>query len=227
MFAVAWPIVLLLSLRWALIEPYVIPSGSMIPNLLIHDHVMVGKSSFGLRVPFSDQWLLRWSSPRRGDVIVFRFPENPTVFYVKRLIGLPGDRLRIQDGHIWVNDVEWTMVPLNRDSSQDVDFDYFTESSEGVPAHTVRFLAGRNPDSPPLESAREWTLSEGHYFFMGDNRDQSSDSRVWGVVPEKNLIGRAWLIWLSCDEMLESAKFVCDPATIRWSRLFRTTGLSQ
>lgn len=209
---------MILILRWAILEPYVIPSGSMIPNLLIHDHVFVQKFSFGLRMPFSDRWLIRWGEPKRGDIVVFRYPENPEVFYIKRLIGLPGDKVQVTDGHIKVNGETWTLKPAAANAGPDADeFDYFDETTAGRD-HLVRFMKGRGESG----ASREWELAEGEYFFMGDNRDQSSDGRVWGTVPDKNLIGRAWFVWLSCDDMLESARFVCNPATIRWNRFFKS-----
>lgn len=211
------PIAAILVIRWALFEPYVIPSGSMIPNLLIHDHVFVSKSAFGVRLPFSDRWLARWADPQPGDIIVFRYPENPAVFYIKRLIAGPGSKVKIDGGRVTVDGKAWTLETRAPRPDDDPDFEYFTEFAGGRRPHTVRFLRDRDPGAP-----REWTVPEREYFFMGDNRDQSSDGRVWGFVPEKNLIGKAALIWLSCDEMLESAKFVCDPTTIRWSRLFKS-----
>lgn len=211
------PIAAILVIRWALFEPYVIPSGSMIPNLLIHDHVFVSKSSFGLRLPFSDRWLARWSDPAPGDVIVFRYPENPSVFYIKRLIAGPGAKVTVTGGRIAVDGVEWAVEKRPPGPDDEEGFDYFTETVGGARPHVVRFERGRDRGGP-----REWSVPEGHYFFMGDNRDQSSDGRMWGFVPERNLIGKASLIWLSCDRMLESAKFVCDPSTIRWPRLFKS-----
>lgn len=213
------PIILILALRWAVLEPYVIPSGSMIPNLLIHDHIFVKKFAFGVRWPFSDQWLVHWADPQPGDVVVFRYPENPELFFIKRLIGRPGDEVRVEGGRISVNGKEWKITEsLSLPDEEDaVDFNYHVED-DGRDRHIIRF-AQRGPFMP---FEKVWTVPQGQYFFMGDNRDQSSDGRVWGFVPEKYLVGKAWLIWLSCDEMLESAKFVCDPSTMRWKRLFRS-----
>lgn len=212
------PIALILAIRWAVIEPYVIPSGSMIPNLLIHDHIAVQKFSFGLRLPFSDRWLVRWADPHRGDIVVFRFPENPEVFYIKRLIGLPGDKIEVTDGRVTVNGESWPLAPASAVPGDEAeDFDYFRETVAGRD-HLVRFQKGRYETG----TARDWTLADGEYFFMGDNRDQSSDGRVWGTVPDRNLIGRAWFVWLSCDEMLDSARFVCNPSTIRWNRFLKS-----
>ncbi|MBX2988803.1 MAG: signal peptidase I [Bdellovibrionaceae bacterium] len=214
------PVLFILVLRWAVLEPYVIPSGSMIPNLLVHDHLFVKKSAFGLRMPFSDRWLWNWSQPQAGDVLVFRYPPSPAVFYIKRLVGKPGDHVEINDGRIKVNGKAWTLTPIPAPAGQDEDFHYFLENN-GEREYIVRFLN----EKPDPSSVAEWDVPAGKYFFVGDNRDQSSDGRVWGYVPEKNLIGKAWVIWLSCDEMLESARFVCNPSTMRWSRFFRSGGL--
>ena len=98
------PILLFLGVRWLIAEPFVIPSGSMIPTLHIHDHILVNKLAYGVHVPFSKSWLTHWSNPKRGDIVVFRYPENPDVFLVKRAIGLPGDRVALQSGALRIND---------------------------------------------------------------------------------------------------------------------------
>ncbi|HRO66280.1 MAG TPA: signal peptidase I [Pseudobdellovibrionaceae bacterium] len=224
LWAFAWPILLILGIRWALVEPYVIPSGSMIPNLLVSDHIFVQKSSFGLRFPFSDRWFMRWGKPHSGDVIVFRYPESPSVFYIKRLIGEPGDQVRVENGRISVNGRSWSLdeepAPAALPAEESEGFVYFQEQGPRE-HHLVRFMES----SGDHEVIQEWTVPEGHYFFMGDNRDQSSDSRAWGFVPESHLIGKAWIIWLSCDRMLESARFLCDPSTLRWNRMLTSGGL--
>lgn len=224
LWAFIWPILLILGIRWALVEPYVIPSGSMIPNLLVYDHIFVQKSSFGLRLPFSDRWLLRWGEPRPGDVIVFRYPESPSIFYIKRLIAGPGDHVRIENGRVSVNGAAWPVAgetpPSFLPSEENEGFEYFQETGPHE-HHQVRFAESVSAQ----DVIQEWTVPEESYFFMGDNRDQSSDSRAWGFVPESHLIGKAWIIWLSCDRMLESARFLCDPSTLRWNRLLTSGGL--
>lgn len=209
------PILIILGIRWALVEPFVIPSSSMVPNLLIHDHILVLKSSLGLRWPFTDQWLTQWRAPQRGDVMVFRYPENPNVFYVKRLIGLPGDHLSIIGGKLTVNGNSWNLEKV-KSPDDEADFDYFMEDN-GQKSYLVRFLA----NSGEWESGEEIDVPEDQFFFMGDNRDQSSDSRVWGFVPRKNLVGPAWLIWLSCDQTLVSASYICDFFTLRPQRMLK------
>lgn len=216
-WALIWPVVLILGVRWALVEPYVIPSESMLPNLLVSDHILVQKFPYGLRIPFSDRWLLRWGEPQVGESLVFRYPQNPSIFYIKRLIGRPGDEIQVRDGRITVNGQDWKLEIASED---ELATEYIESGSRET--HRVRF---ENPVSRTDSEPETWTVPEGHFFLMGDNRHNSSDSRVWGFVPQENLIGRAWIIWLSCEEMLESAPFLCDPSTLRWNRLLTRGGL--
>jgi len=214
------PIVLVFSVRWVLIEPFVIPSESMVPNLLVHDHLFVNKTSFGLRKPFGNGFLTLWQRPERGDVVVFKYPLNPDVFYIKRLVGLPGDKIKLSNGRITLNGQEWPLeeIHMNRemeDADQMREFVYFNEKI-GDQQHVVRFVSSFANEA----EEREIEVPEGQYFMMGDNRDQSADSRVWGFVPEANLVGRASFIWLSCENTLASANFICDPTSLRWSRIF-------
>lgn len=212
------PIVLVFLIRFFLIEPFVIPSGSMIPTLLIHDHLFVFKSSFGLKNPFSNQWLLRWSEPNRGDIVVFRYPENPNVYYIKRVIGIPGDKIIFENRKLQINgEFLPTEVGQPSQSLMDEDFDFYVEGNKGK-NHFVRYMHNEKISN---STRIEIDVPANKYFMMGDNRDQSSDSRVWGFVPVDNLVGRAWLIWLSCDSTLLSAQMVCDPLHIRWSRIFK------
>jgi signal peptidase I len=217
-----FPLILVFTLRWMVVEPFVIPSGSMIPNLLIHDHILVKKFSLGLKLPFTNHWLFRWREPHRGEVLVFRFPENPEVFYVKRLIGKPNDLVSVSNGQIKVNNQRWSLQrvkprELGPAFPNEEGFDYFLENT-GESSHVIRFYS--TPLS--LDEDKEFKVPPGEYFFMGDNRDQSSDGRVWGFVPEKYLVGPASIIWLSCENTLTSASYLCDPREIRWKRLFKS-----
>jgi len=216
LFTFLFPILLVLTLRWALFEPFVIPSGSMIPNLLVHDHILVEKYAFGLHLPLSDHWLLRWHNPQRGDVVVFKYPKNPDVYYIKRLVGVPGDELKIEDGHLTVNGQTLKLTAVERASLEE-GFDYFNETNLDGHEHLIRFLR-RTRDAQDILTFK---VPPEQYFFMGDNRDQSSDSRYWGFVKSDYIVGKAWAVWLSCDNTLPSMSFVCDPAQIRWNRLFQ------
>lgn len=212
-----FPILLVMGVRWALLEPFVIPSGSMIPNLLVHDHILVKKFAYGLHLPFSDKWLFQWAPPKRGQIIVFKYPENPDVYYIKRLIGLPGDEVLVRAGRITINGEELPVEPyIGADTEK--GFVYYSEEM-GNDTHVIRFMDFKFDDD---NSPRVFKVPEGNYFFMGDNRDQSSDSRVWGFVKKDYIVGQAWAIWLSCENTLPTMTFMCDPSQMRWSRLFKT-----
>lgn len=219
-----FPIFLIFAFRWFAFEPFVIPSESMVPNLLIHDHIVVKKFSYGLKWPMGDGWMMKWKQPQRGDVIVFRFPENRDVFYIKRLIGLPGDKVVVQNGQISVNGKPWILKPAQDAGYQeDTAFAYFEEQVQperlDKASHIVRFFAKSGHVGA---EEKEFIVPEKSYFAMGDNRDQSHDSRFWGFIPEDLLVGRASFIWLSCHETLESAPFICDPTKIRGSRFLQS-----
>jgi len=202
------PLLLILLIRWFLLEPFVIPSGSMLPTLLVHEHIVVNKLSFGLRNPFANDFLLKWARPHRGEILVFKYPHQPDVFYVKRVQAVGGDRIQLRSGQIFING-----TPVHQDPSTDPGdgFEYLLEDQ-----HLVRYLDREN------SNFEETLVPEGHFFVIGDNRDQSSDSRSWGFVPESHIVGKAVWTWLSCDQMLVSAPFLCDPATLRWGRMFQS-----
>lgn len=202
------PVLAVLTLRWLLIEPFVIPSGSMIPTLLVHDHILVNKLSYGLHWPFSAEWILQWSAPKRGEIAVFRFPSQPEVFYVKRIVAVAGDVISMEKGVLLINGEPQPQTPLP--DLSDEEFDYYREND-----FTIRYFKDRHD----FASFEERTVPEKNFFVVGDNRDQSSDSRFWGFVPEQNLIGKPSFIWLSCDKTLQSAPFLCDPHFLRWSRI--------
>jgi signal peptidase I len=197
-------IVLVLVIRSFLFEPFRIPSDSMMPTLYDGDFIFVSKYSYGLRLPVTNTLLIATGVPQRGDVIVFRLPPNPKINYIKRLVGLPGDRIRVDENNVlYVNDVamKQTPGPVYRGPKQDLS------TYAGAPTafeqlgdkrHRIMFSNGGG-------RAGEWVVPAGHYFFMGDNRNNSKDSR-WlydsdapGFVPEQNLVGKAVRIWLNLD----------------------------
>lgn len=184
LISILLPILLILTFRWILFEPYIIPSGSMIPTLQIHDHILVKKYAYGMRLPFTEKWLFEWSPVQRNDVIVFKYPKDPDVFYIKRVVGLPGDEVQSIEQMIYVNGKK-------------------IQGSSQIPTEDFGTIL----------------VPKDSFFVMGDNRYASSDSRVWGFVPKKNILGMAWVVWLSCEEMLPNAQFLCDPQTMKWDRV--------
>ncbi|MBC7457361.1 MAG: signal peptidase I [Bdellovibrionaceae bacterium] len=206
-----FPLMVFFLFRGFVYEPFVIPSESMMPNLLIHDHIIVNKYTYGLRSLFTDGWLIKFKSPERSDVVVFRYPKNHNVFFIKRLIGLPGDEISVQGMSLKVNGQLYPLDPT-------VDVGVFSESN-GVKNYDVAYYSEGDVDLKPEEKI--FKVPPKSYFVMGDNRYNSHDSRFWGFVPENLLIGKASRVWLSCEEMLESAPFICNPQTIRGNRFFK------
>ena len=193
-----FPVILLVFLlRSFLVEPFRIPSGSMLPSLLVGDFILVNKFSYGVRLPIVNKKIVDSGAPQRGDVVVFRFPEDTSINYIKRVIGLPGDRIVYRDKRIYVNGQEIKQHdarPYVDSRNGDCAFmaERRTEQLDGV-AHDI--LLTRRPETRALT----FVVPDNHYFVMGDNRDCSNDSRFWGYVPDTNLVGKAFLVWFSLD----------------------------
>lgn len=226
-----------LFIRWALLEAYVIPSGSMLPTLLVNDHIFVNKLVYGLRVPFTSKWMVKFSDPKRGEVIVFKFPEDPSLFYIKRVIGVPGDRVFYENGNLYVND---ELVEKKPPTTKKSDFDWlrdedFPGDGAGAKSRYVHWQEtyGGHTYSTLLRDGERFDLSYGPYtvpedsfFVMGDNRDNSKDSRLWlpekRFVPRELLVGKAGFVWLSCEEKLKVIPFLCNPFSVRFKRFFHS-----
>ncbi|WP_457673652.1 signal peptidase I [Thiolapillus sp.] len=194
-----------LLLRAFVVEPFRIPSGSMMPTLLVGDFILVNKFAYGLRMPVTKDKIVEIGEPRRGDVVVFRYPRNPRLDYIKRMIGLPGDRVAYHNKTLYVNGKAMPQKPVGiyeavGSGKRMQGVLELQEDLDGV-KHSI-LVNPRLPDFGPScneLAAGEVTVPEGYYFVMGDNRDNSNDSRCWGFVPEENLVGKAFMIWLSFD----------------------------
>ena len=194
-------IAIVFLLRSFIAEPFRIPSGSMIPTLRVGDFILVNRYAYGLRCPVGNCKLMALGTPRRGDVVVFRYPVDPRQDFIKRLVGLPGDTVRYVNKELFINGQRMDQQPVGRFGDRlDVEL---TEALGGTP-HSIL----TNADRPAQDF--EFTVPEGQFFMMGDNRDGSSDSRFWGTVPESYLKGRAFLVWMSWD---------ADAMRPAWSRI--------
>ena len=207
MFWVLFTVWFIRSFMW---EPFRIPSGSMEPNLYDGDFILTSKYSYGIKLPVLRTTLIPTGSVQRGDVIVFRYPENPSLHYIKRVIGLPGDHIRYERNHVWINDEAQPLEPtgetreINREygeRSYRIPAAIYEETLTGYGKHRAQ-LYPENPNTRPGMVEGSLTVPAGHYFVMGDNRDDSEDSRAWGFVPEKNLVGKATFIWTNSNCIL-------------------------
>ncbi len=191
---------LVLGLRSFVAEPFRIPSSSMMPTLLIGDFILVNKFAYGLRLPITNGKFLDNGEPQRGDVVVFRPPHHPREDWIKRVVGLPGDTIGYHDNKVTVNGKElpYRMEGVYRGAGQGARETGAAKLTEGLPGKPHFVL--EHGDSPFLPQGEgDWTVPAGHYFVMGDNRDNSEDSRFWGFLPEANLRGKAFLIWMNFD----------------------------
>ena len=194
---------IVLVLRSFLVEPFQIPSGSMRPTLYGGDFILVNKFAYGIRLPVLDAKVIEVGQPQRGDVMVFRYPSDPSINYIKRVVGVPGDVVRYtRDKRLYING-ELVAEQLIGDEAGSLGTARLYQERLGAVEHQIRKEIGSNrqPDS-------QWTVPEGHYFMLGDNRDNSRDSRFWddppgtapefsGMVPDRNIVGKAFAVWMS------------------------------
>jgi signal peptidase I len=213
-------IVVVFLLRSFLFEPFKIPSGSMIPTLLVNDLILVNKFHYGVRLPVINLKVLDNHSPERGDVMVFRYPPKPSLDYIKRVVGIPGDEVAYLNKQLTINGQPLPKTPLP--DFFDVDALRYAKQFQEVNGNrTYRllndderpaFIAGAD-DFPFRENCRYSSegvvckVPEGHYFMMGDNRDNSLDSRYWGFVPEKNIVGKAFFVWMNFGNLKRIGSF--------------------
>lgn len=232
---IIFAMVVALTIRTLAFEPFNIPSSSMVPTLLIGDYLFVSKFAYGYgrtgtfwdAIPFSGRILA--TAPHRGDVIVFKVPRDNSTDYIKRLIGLPGDTVQMRQGILYLNG-----VPVERDKLADPAVDDKGNLPEGVtdylehlpegPTHVIR----KEGDNMPLDNTEVFVVPPHHYFFMGDNRDNSQDSRApnggVGYVPEENLVGKAEFLFFSLQDGAHFWEFWKWPWAVRWHRLFTKIG---
>ena len=216
-----FPVILaVFFLRSFLFEPFKIPSGSMIPTLLVGDLILVNKFHYGVRLPVINKKITEGTAPARGDVMVFRYPPKPSLDYIKRVVGIPGDEVAYLNKRLSINGkvIETVAVPEFFDEDTMRYFKQF-EESVGEKKHGIL-----NDDDRPafVPGADDFAFKEncrysiegvackvpaGHYFMMGDNRDNSLDSRFWGFVPDKNIVGRAFFVWMNFSSLKRIGPF--------------------
>jgi signal peptidase I len=214
-------IIAVFVLRSFLFEPFKIPSGSMIPTLLVGDLILVNKFTYGLRLPVLNTKLTGGTPPKRGDVMVFRYPPKPSLDYIKRVVGVPGDEVAYLNKRLTINGQPVPAEQLKPDFFDQDAMRYFKlfEEQLGDKKHKLlndderpAFVPGVE-DFPFRQNCRYSVegvvckVPEGHYFMMGDNRDNSLDSRYWGFVPDKNIVGKAFLIWMNFGSLKRIGTF--------------------
>ncbi len=213
-----FPVILLVfCLRSFLYEPFKIPTSSMLPTLLVGDLILVNKYTYGVRLPIVNKKIIEINEPKRGDVMVFKYPRDVSVDYIKRVVGLPGDKIIYKNKRLTINGQElaYKQLPDFLDEERLSYEDHFEESLLGVQhqilndAQAPAYVPGPH-DFPQSELCNfdiegvSCTVPEGNYFVMGDNRDNSADSRFWGFVPNENIVGRAVGIWMNQNLILVS-----------------------
>lgn len=221
-----FPVILaVFLLRSFLVEPFKIPSGSMTPTLLKGDFILVNKYIYGIRLPVLNQKIIEIKNPQRGDVMVFRYPEDPSVNFIKRVVGVPGDVIEYRNKQLYVNGAAQKQQHVDEyNYMDDLRFLHTERYTEDLDGHLHSILI--NPDAPPVrveavadfpgrencsynEAGFKCKVPAGSYFMLGDNRDNSRDSRYWGFVPDEMIVGKAFAIWLNYTEWFK----------IEWNRI--------
>jgi signal peptidase I len=216
-----FPVILIVFvLRSFLFEPFKIPSGSMIPTLLVGDFILVNKFTYGVRLPVINKKIVDMNSPQRGDVMVFRYPEDPSLDYIKRVVGVPGDTVSYQNKRLTINGkavptqkIGDYLHPERLYYSEQIlekigDFEHRALNDTDAPAFIPDAARFPHRENCTYNAAGvSCKVPAGHYFMMGDNRDNSRDSRAWGFVPEENIVGKAFFIWLNFSDFSRIGSF--------------------
>jgi signal peptidase I len=207
---------IVLILRSFVVEPFRIPSASMMPTLLIGDFILVNKYDYGIRLPVLNNKIIENKSPERGDVVVFRYPEDPSIPFIKRVVGVPGDKVAYFNKTFYINGVadpqKYNGLYEDDGPGRNMDGWQLLTTITGDFEHEILL----NPQRP--SQIVEKIVPEGHYFVLGDNRDNSKDSRFWGFVPDENLMGRAFYIWMNWSNI--SARWWYIPSwDVEWARI--------
>ena len=217
-----FPVILIVfALRSFLVEPFKIPSGSMLPTLQIGDFILVNKFTYGIRLPVFNKKIVSFNDPHRGDVMVFRYPQDPSLDYIKRVIGLPGDTVEYRDKQLTINGQPATQRAAGTYAYMGTGLNFITAVVRKEKLGAVEHVAMIQPELPSVAPSQVrddfpyrqnctydeqghgfvCKVPQGYYFMMGDNRDASNDSRYWGFVPDANIVGKAFFVWMNFDDL--------------------------
>jgi len=222
-----FPVILIVFfLRSFLVEPFKIPSGSMLPTLEIGDFILVNKYEYGIRLPILNRKIVELGHPKHGDVMVFRYPKDPALDYIKRVVGLPGDMVEYRDKQLFINGTAAALTPSGQYEYVSGGLNYVSGQTYWEQLGEHKHVAMMVQEMPPLivhqvdgdfpyrnnctysEQGFRCQVPEGHYFMLGDNRDASNDSRYWGFVPDANIVGRAFMVWLNFSDLGRLGRFI-------------------
>ena len=209
-------IIVVFLIRSFWVEPFKIPSGSMKPTLLVGDFILVNKFTYGIRLPVINKKIVEINPVDRGDVVVFRYPVDPSVDYIKRVVGIPGDVVEFRNKRLAINGAPVAVQSAGFYTDAEVNYTRLPQFMEKLGNHGHRMMVVPSQPVVDLAQVRQFphrsnceyndegfrcTVPQGHYFMMGDNRDQSSDSRYWGFVPDDHVKGRAFLVWMNFGDL--------------------------